>query len=237
MTTAEKDPAPRRRSGRPRRLQLSRIYLVPLAIVLAVAAFMFWPASRHAPVGIGEQHSVVTADAPPGSLTAGPRSGDVAIAKEVQKLVPEQPAGKEPQTAGADAGKAVASPAEPAPVKPEPREKARETPRETSQATSTPAAGSPPVAEPRRDTPAIQPQATGPWLLQLGAFGKEENAEKLLAKLQAAGFSALLRAGNLANGSLVYRVCIGYFASRDQAVRYGRENAKLLGEQGVPVHR
>ena len=59
----------------------------------------------------------------------------------------------------------------------------------------------------------------------------------MLAQLQAANLAALLRAGNLADGSLVYRVCIGYFATRDQAVRYGRENAKLLGGQGVPIHR
>ncbi len=229
MTTAEKDPTPRRRSGRPRRLQLSRIYLVPLVIVLAVAAFMFWPASRNAPVGVGEQHSVVTAEAPPGSLTAAPRSGDVTIAKEVQQLVPEQPGGKEQQAAAGDADRTETTPARPAPVKP--------VPRETSHATTSPPGGSPPVPATRSDTPAVQPQATGPWLLQLGAFGQEENAEKMLVQLQTAGISALLRAGNLADGSLVYRVCIGYFATRDQAVRYGRENAKVLGGQGVPVHR
>jgi cell division septation protein DedD len=237
MTTAEKDPTPRRRSGRPRRLQLSRIYLVPLVIVLAVAAFMFWPASRNAPVGIGEQHSVVTADAPPGSLTAAPRSGDVTIAKEVQQLVPEQPGGKEQQAATGDADQTETTPARPAPVKPAPRETARQAPRETSHATTSPPGGSPPVPAASSDTPAVQTQATGPWLLQLGAFGQEENAERMLAQLQTAGISALLRAGNLADGSLVYRVCIGYFATRDQAVRYGRENAKALGGQGVPVHR
>jgi cell division septation protein DedD len=235
MIPAEKDPAPRRRSGRPRRLRLSRIYLLPLVIVLAGAAFMFWPASRHAPVGVGEQYSVVTADAEPGSLTAGPHSGDVAIAKEVQELVPEQPGGTDQEktaTAG-QASTAETAPAGPAPVKPA----TRETPRETSRATTSPAAIPPPVPDARRETPSVQPQATGPWLLQLGAFGSDENAEKMLARLQAAGLAALLRTGNKADGGLIYRVCIGYFATRDQAVSYGRQNAETLGGQGVPVHR
>jgi hypothetical protein len=57
------------------------------------------------------------------------------------------------------------------------------------------------------------------------------------AKLRSAGISTLVRTGNKADGQLVYRVCVGYFASRDDAVTYARENRKALGTEGIAVHR
>ncbi|MHB8077955.1 MAG: SPOR domain-containing protein [Candidatus Krumholzibacteriia bacterium] len=101
---------------------------------------------------------------------------------------------------------------------------------------ATPAAPSPTAALPAT-TPGGQPAATGAWALQLGAFSTQENADVLAGKLRGQGLQPYVQTGSSSHGGLVFKVAIGYFATREQAAAYARNNARLLGASALPVHR
>jgi DedD protein len=61
------------------------------------------------------------------------------------------------------------------------------------------------------------------WNVQLGSFASRDNADKLLRRLKAQGFSAFVSPGG-SGASLRYRVRIGPMADRGAALQ---EMAKL----------
>jgi cell division protein FtsN len=84
--------------------------------------------------------------------------------------------------------------------------------------------------------PRLAPQPQGPYLVQAGSFGDTENAQKEADRLIKAGWDAAVRVGNKAGGGLVYRVQIGYFATREDAQAFIDQNSrKLTG--AIPAHR
>ena len=188
--------------------RLPRIFILAAAIVLAGAAIMFWPrGGGEIPTGIGERITVVTAD--DSSITADktPRSGDVEISQEQAQLVPEQPRAAQPNK------------------------------QPTSDKTKPATSGGRSAASPPRPTPArVVPSARGPWAVQVGAFGQEDNATALITKLTGLGYPAKLRAASTSSGDIVYRVWIGYFATRSVAATYAEQNRAKIGD-GNPVHR
>ncbi len=97
------------------------------------------------------------------------------------------------------------------------------------------AAAAPAAAVPA--TTGGQPAAVGPWALQLGAFSTQENADALAAKLRGQGLRPYVQTGSSSRGGLVFKVAIGYFATREEAAAYARANARLLGTPALPVHR
>ena len=128
--------------------RLPRIFILAVAVILAAAAIMFWPrGGGEIPTGIGERITVVTAD--DSSLTADttPRSGDVEISQEQAQLVPEQPRSAQPSQ------KPTGTRTKPA--------------SEGDQSAASP---------PRRPQSKIVPSERGPWAVQVGAFGQEDNA-------------------------------------------------------------
>lgn len=94
-----------------------------------------------------------------------------------------------------------------------------------------------PVAAPVAAAAAGGPAATGPWALQLGAFSTQDNADALAGKLRAQGLHPFVQTGSSSHGGLIFKVAIGYFATRDEAAAYARKNAAILGGQALPVHR
>ena len=58
----------------------------------------------------------------------------------------------------------------------------------------------------------------------------------LKEKLGQQGFECVLSNRNTASGQMIHRVWIGYFASRNQAVTFIRQNQSVLGG-AMPVHR
>lgn len=91
--------------------------------------------------------------------------------------------------------------------------------------------------EPTGALPArVVPQPRGPYLVQVGSFGDNENAQKEAGRLRPFGWDATVRVGNKADGGLVYRVQIGYFATREDAQAFIDQNhARLPG--AIPAHR
>jgi len=215
-------PRPQK-TGRGKPSPVSRPILIALALAALGAAFLFWPRGASTPTGIGEKVSVVTAEETVGAsgLQGEPRSGDVTLDKEVTPLVPEQEQAAESRAAAAAPATDRAEPVTPAASSTEPRD---QPPRQAADPDPTP----PP--------PPIEPQTQGSWAIQLGAFGSEQNAEKLIGQLSEAGFEPRLRTANTSSGQLLFKVWIGFFATREDAAAYAQQHRRQLGD-AMPVHR
>jgi len=193
---------------------MPRVMWLAVVACLAGAFFLFRSQSTDVPAGIGENQTVVTAPDVETSLgqEASPRSGDVDINTQAQTLIPE--------TSDTDS------------VKPETQ------PEENKPAiTQTPVARPEPVRKVTEPAPEpIMPVDKGPYVAQIGSFGKAENADKEALRLQGLGWDALVRVGNTSNGSIIYRVRIGYFKSRAEAEAFIRQNRKQM-QGAIAVHR
>jgi cell division septation protein DedD len=133
---------------------------------------------------------------------AGQAAKTPAPAPEVRQQTPE------PTPA------AVASPA---PVIPEPRLPAAKTPEATAPAPRAAEAGKPVEAsKPPAAVPATKPAATATaaaapahgWWVQLGSFSARDNAQRLAATLESAGYSVRV-SPTTKNGKELYRVLAG----------------------------
>jgi len=181
-----------------------------LAVVVCVvgAVFLFRNQSADVPTGIGEEQTVVTAPDVETTLNPdeGPRSGDVDINTQAQTLTPEKS-----ETAQAETKPVAAKPV-------------AKKPAVKKTTTSQPA------------PEAIKPVDVGPYVVQIGSFGKAVNADKEAGRLQKLGWNAIVRVGNTSNGTIIYRVRIGYFASRSIAESFIRQNRKQMSS-AIAVHR
>jgi cell division septation protein DedD len=241
--SAEKKPSVRRRRrvGKSGKGGLPRIMWLALLVCVAGAVALFRSGgSDHMPTGLGEDRTVVTAP----DLESEPVSGDVEIAAEGLQLTPETP------VAGADLGHADNAPLELEVNLPQVETgkvetatpPAAEGAKAPAEAEASPAAQTLPAdikPEPVRTAPPaprLAPQPQGPYLVQAGSFGDTENAQKEADRLIKAGWDAAVRVGNKAGGGLVYRVQIGYFATREDAQAFIDQNSrKLTG--AIPAHR
>jgi DedD protein len=70
------------------------------------------------------------------------------------------------------------------------------------------------------------------WVVQLGSFSSNGNADKLVASVRAEGFSAYKESIS-GSGSTVYRVRVGPFLERDEAIRVDGLIADRLSIDGV----
>ncbi len=224
-------PSPGRNHGR----GTPRIIWGALLVAMGGAFFLFRSPGGGTPSGIGENRSVITAeaddldtlmtdigvgDAVPGdsAATDRPRSGSVEIKDITTPLTPENPA------PGAET-KAAAKP-EAAPAKATP-------PVETAAQVKAPS--SRPASLPKK-IEEIKPQAKGPYLVQTGSFGDSRNADREAHRLEKLGWDARVKVSNTADGSVVYRVHIGFFGDRKTAEAFIRTHRDRL-RGAIAVHR
>jgi cell division septation protein DedD len=241
--SAEKKPSVRRRrrAGKSGKGGMPRIMWLALLVCVAGAVALFRSGgSDHMPTGLGENRTVVTAP----DLESEPVSGDVEIAAEGLQLTPETP------VAGADLGQADNAPLEIEVTRPLPEAGTVDTEAppattgaaapaeiEASPATQTlPADVKPEPARKAPPAPRLAQQPQGPYLVQAGSFGDTENAQKEADRLKKAGWEAAVRVGNKAGGGLIYRVQIGYFATREDAQAFIDQNSRKL-PGAIPAHR
>lgn len=182
------------------------------------------------------------------SILAALAIGLWACEKEEPKAPPPPPsapaaaatkAPEPPAFTAPDSGSSASAP-EPAPA-PEVKAPAPTTP-ESKPVAKAPAA-SPKKTESVKPAPAPEPASTpstssvapvpdGAWVLQVGIHKTEEAAQAMAAKLKGKGFPAYVL--NVATGGTglsgsYYRVRVGAFATRDDALRYGENVLKPAG--------
>lgn len=90
------------------------------------------------------------------------------------------------------------------------------------------------AADKQPSEPVIAGTDTGDlsaWVVQLGSFKQKSNAEKLLKKLKAEGYSAFIETINGASGS-VYRVRVGPEMTQKKANNIRQRIAKKHAIQG-----
>ena len=118
---------------------------------------------------------------------------------------------------------------------PQPEPESRPDKQPAAQPETTPGSGSGP-AEPapaKQQAPAAAESETGMWAVQLGSFGKQENAERLAADLRKQGFAAFLSQLSTGSGRL-HRVRIGPQKDRESAEAMAAKLAKA-GHKGQVV--
>jgi DedD protein len=157
----------------------------------------------------------------------------------LEQPIPERPAFVTPQTPSApvpapmdqraedDRDGEEVTMVEPAPVPaPEAQPPAGATP-----AAPTRSAGQEP---PRPGTPtATEPLPDGVgWAVQVGSFGREDNAHEQVQRLRAEGFPAFVERAS-ANGRAVWRVKVGPRAQRDDALRLRDEVQRQMDVSGI----
>ncbi|MBE0567769.1 MAG: SPOR domain-containing protein [Krumholzibacteria bacterium] len=190
---------------------MPRIMWLAIVVCVGGAVLLFRNQGGDLPTGIGERRSVVSVGADSAATYRTPRSGDVDLAAETRDLTPEPPAG------GTDSAPATA------PVR------AESAPVSAPVATATPTG-------PAETAPRIVPRADGGWLVQVGSFGEAANADRAAAGLKEQGWDARVKVGNTSDGSMIHRVQIGHFASRQEAEAFIAQNRKDLAG-AIAVHR
>lgn len=70
------------------------------------------------------------------------------------------------------------------------------------------------------------------WVVQLGSFSSTANADSLVERVRAEGFSAFKESIS-SSGSTIYRVRVGPFLDRDEAIRVDKLIAERLAVDGV----
>ena len=123
--------------------------------------------------------------------------------------------------------KPIEKPAEKLPTKPveKPAQKTADNPPTKPVDTPAPKLAEKPITPPQvkpLETPAAQTNTAAPaakaeaWIIQLGSFTAESNAQTLLAQVQRAGVSAKVERIEV-KGSPVWRVTSGTYATRAEA--------------------
>jgi DedD protein len=92
--------------------------------------------------------------------------------------------------------------------------------------------------QPQEETQTAASQASTPadplirWVVQVGSFSAPGNAETLVARLRGEGLSAYTEAVS-ASGSTIYRVRVGPYLERDEALRVDRLVNERFSLDGV----
>jgi cell division septation protein DedD len=71
------------------------------------------------------------------------------------------------------------------------------------------------------------------WVVQVGSFSSDSNADKLVARLRLESLTAYKEQVNNASGSTTYRVRVGPFLEREEAIRIDRIINERLSIDGV----
>ena len=209
---------------------IPRVMILAGVLIVAGAAWLYWPAGDSAPTGLGERQTVVT-QLPDGAAPTGqtgPSSGDVDIDQQTTPLTPEK----------SEDGQAVDTTSEenpsgtPGETVAAPVNKAKATPEPVIQE----AVAQKPAPKPAPPAARIEPSASGSYAVQTGSFGNAVNADKEAARLKTLGWDTSIRAGNNSSGQMVFRVWITHFKSRQDAQTFINQNAKQI-PGSIPVHR
>ncbi|MCA1790902.1 MAG: SPOR domain-containing protein [Thioalkalivibrio sp.] len=104
-------------------------------------------------------------------------------------------------------------------------------PADAAPAASARSAGQAAAKPPTATEPV--PDGVG-WAVQVGSFGREENAREQAQRLRAEGFAAFVERAS-ASGRGVWRVKVGPRAQRDEALRLRDEVQRRMDVSGIVI--
>jgi DedD protein len=205
------------------------------AVVLIALAVVFVPMLLDGPVQRSRVDLAVplppppqiapTRTVPPPDLLEQPSPG-AALAELPEPL--DAPGGTASPPPSANAS---ADPPVPAPVaEPEAPEVSTPPPE------NTPAEDAPPAPEPEPAPTAPEDPELAVWAVQVGAFGREENAMALREQLRAAGLPAYVDRVP-GNEGVLHRVRLGPVANRAEAETLAERAQEQSGLDGIIVSR
>ncbi|RKZ06938.1 hypothetical protein DRQ32_10610 [bacterium] len=187
------------------------VYGLFVLLILVAASYLFWPRSPQPESLVLTPDSVRTESAAAdmtSTTEAGDSEADQGSDVEVVALEGENEIAEETHINIEDA----------------PSKK----PTQTKTATATPAKTS---AEPAANTVGSMPATNGKWVLNVGAYSKEANARSRAAEISRQGMSAHVHRVN-ADGKTLWRVRVGYFATKTKAGEYGNWMKSTHGIEG-----
>jgi len=198
--------------------------LVGAAVLVALGVWLI-PWVLDGPAEAPEETQAAALDLPAPHNAAPVRSQTIRLDQPTQVSVEPgadaaQAAGHgdgapaEAASASAEAALAEAAPAKAAREPADAPANAQSRDSERTERTERAAVAPAPPSAPRAAAP--DPEPAGAWVVQLGSFGEEANAERLASRVGTYGYRALvsdLRAG----GRVMHRVRVGPHATRDEA--------------------
>jgi cell division protein FtsN len=111
---------------------------------------------------------------------------------------------------------------------------------ETSISDVPPPTPKPKTSQPAKNTTAELtgngPSSSGDWVLNVGAYSKESGARSRAAEISRQGMSAHVHRIT-SNGKTLWRVRVGYFASKAKATEYGQWMKSTHGIEGWASNR
>lgn len=190
------------------------VYGVFVLLILVAASYLFWPRTPK------PESLVLTPESVRSGPVAADMSGDVteaeAAAGDLESVEPDGAPTIAEETHISDAPVEEPAPAvEPAPSQP--------APDRSEPARANALAGN-------------GPSATGGWVLNVGAFSTESAARKRAEDLSRQGMAAHVHRV-VADGRSLWRVRVGYFATKAKATEYGSWMKSTHGIEGWPSSR
>lgn len=186
------------------------VYGVFVLLILVAASYLFWPRAPKPESLVLTPESVRTESAA-ADMTAEAGTAEVAAAGEdLESVALDESAGIAAETSISD---------EPPVTSPQPA-RARPTPKPT-----------PTPTQPAANTEGSAPGDTGKWVLNVGAYSSEANARARAAEISRQGMSAHTHQVQ-SDGKTLWRVRVGYFASKAKAQEYGEWMKSTHGIDG-----
>jgi cell division septation protein DedD len=194
------------RRGDPERYSFA-FFVVGTLVVIAVAFFLGLQLGRYLEKGEGKETAGKIAPQDPTgengariSTSAEIRKDISAFSEEALKIPAVPPPAAIPPTAGDDLKKTEAE---------------ATYPESLSRKDPSPE----PMGRKKKKAPAVAPSVGGKFMLQAGAMKTRETADALRKRLDRRGYKAMVIHATSPTHGGVYRVRVGPFGSRDEAMR------------------
>lgn len=189
------------------------VYGIFALIILIAASYLFWPRSP-------QSESLVLT---PESVRSDPAAADM----ESDPTADEAAGIETIDVAGEDEIAEETSISDEPPTTPTPTPQSTQTAQRTTPEPRTSTA-------PRQQTTDLTdsgPSASGSWVLNVGAFSTEASARSRTAELSREGMTAHVHRIET-NGKTLWRVRVGYFASKAKASQYAQWMKSTHGIEG-----
>jgi cell division protein FtsN len=194
------------RRGDPERHSFA-FFVVGTLVVIAVAFFLGFQLGRYVEKGAGKETKGKIDSRGP----AGENGARIATSAEIRKDM----------SAFSEEAVKIPAVAPPAAIPPTAGEDLRKTESEATfpEALSRKDPSPEPMAKKKAKAPAVAPSVVAKFMLQAGAMKTRETADSLRKRLERRGYKATVTQATTPTHGEVYRVRVGPFGSRDEAMK------------------